>query len=351
MHAVSPRTPMTINEARSTIWPFRDYRGQAIGHLLDHKAIALKDLGFAAQRAYDKRVRDAARTLLLYALTQPNNLSISPGPLNVVASERRSFSERRQLLLFFLEGLLFGGVMGALIVLFFVSIFSRDASNPAEATLFESLTDNNPAAYFAVAVLIVLCIATFFMTDRVSSWVSNRFERAVKRHRKGQLGEERCLNVLYNVLDGNWWLFRNLEFSGQRRGDIDMVLVGPTGVWSFEIKSFDGEFRTVGEQWERRLGTRWVTALKNPTQQVKRNAVALNNMLRTHDINQWITPVIIWANPESALVVQNPEVPVWKIDELAEKLGNLHGKAILPSDKQDKIIEVLQSMYQEPWGG
>jgi len=347
MHAVSPVSPMTIQEARSTVWPFRDYRGQAIGTLLDTKVIALKDLGFAAQRAYDKRVRDAARTLLLYALTQQNDTFFSPGPLNVVTSERRSFSERSQLLLFLFEGLIYGLLIGFMLAYLLSDMFIRGNSVSQVTAPLGTSTGNNPI--LAVGLIVFVVVATLFFTTRLMDWIGTRFERAVKRHRKGQLGEERCLNVLHNALDGNWWLFRNIEFPGQRRSDLDMVLVGPTGVWSFEIKSYDGDFRTVGEQWERRLGNRWVSALKNPTKQVKRNAVALNQTLRSHNVNQWISPVIIWANPESSLAIQNPEVPVWKIDEVADKLHNLHAGAIMPSDKHQKIIEVLQSLYREPW--
>ncbi len=104
-HATKVLPKMSLDEARSVIWPFNEVKGQPIGSLLDKGVLSLRDMGFAVQRAYDKRVREAARTILLNALSEaqvaPEN---APGPLNVVSTERRSYAERRQLKLARWEG-------------------------------------------------------------------------------------------------------------------------------------------------------------------------------------------------------------------------------------------------------
>jgi len=42
------------DKSRSTAWSFPPYKGQAMGTLFDSRQLSLKDLGFAAENAWDK---------------------------------------------------------------------------------------------------------------------------------------------------------------------------------------------------------------------------------------------------------------------------------------------------------
>ncbi len=152
---------------------------------------------------------------------------------------------------------------------------------------------------------------------------------------------------MYGVLDGKWWLFRNLEMPGRRVGDLDFVLVGPHGMWSFEVKAYSGDYRNVGERWEKRRDGKWFAIRKNPTRQAKRHAAELGQLLATHQIKQWVTPVIVWANPESTVVLDNPSTFVWTLDQLSCRLKDLSSERPIPEAQVEKMVTVLKKVYQD----
>ncbi len=61
---------MTVEEARKVIWQGGGPR-EPIGLLLDNNQIGYRDLAWAVDKAYNPRVRAAARTLLANWLGQP----------------------------------------------------------------------------------------------------------------------------------------------------------------------------------------------------------------------------------------------------------------------------------------
>ncbi|NDJ76969.1 MAG: NERD domain-containing protein [Chloroflexi bacterium] len=333
---------MSLDEARSVIWPFREIKNRPIGLLYDKGLLSLQDLGFAAQRAYDKRVRDAARTMLLHALTHERfDAEDSPGPLNVISSERRSFAERRQLEI----TMIMGGILGFILGIGIYALLST-LTQPSKVSFSE--TTNTTAGIIALVIVILGTIAIVFVANKLFDvLVFNRLFNQLQRHRKGQLGEDRVLNVMHGVFDGKWWLFQNLELPGRRLGDLDFVLVGPHGVWSFEVKAYSGEYRNVGEQWEKRYGTKWFPVPKSPTRQARRNAAELSQLLSTNQIKQWITPVIIWADPESTVALDNPSASVWTLDQLSEHLKHLSEERPIPEAQIQSIVEVLKKIYQD----
>lgn len=343
MKASSFGWAMTIEEARSVQWPFREFKGQAMGDLLDSGRIVLKDLGFAFERAYDRQIREAARTLLLYALSseKQDERIAELGPLNVIASGHRSFAERRQLELAIVEGAIAGSVMTILILLFIQVTFFPNTQN--------SLFTSRSSDIAGIAVILIISIGIIAIVTYSVNVLLDHIERQMRLHRKGQLGEERVLNAMYLALDGGWWLFRNLELPGQRAGDIDFVLVGSKGVWALEVKAFDGKYRNVGDQWERHWRGRWLPAFKNPGKQAKRHAATLAHALQTHHVKQWVNPGIIWANPESQLVQENPAVMVWELDQIGNALNTFQDARPISDEQVAKIVEIFKGLYKQPF--
>lgn len=339
---------MSLEQARSVIWPFRELKGQPIGQLMDQNLLSFQDLGFAIDRAYNQNVREAAKVVLLDALRHVSDrVETSFGMLNVITSDRRSFAERRQLLLFLIQGTILGITLGLAIGLLAAQLFDPPTrSQPREETL---ALLNQPVFVVALIIVILGIIGVYAAFFWLLNQLMNVLERRIQHYRKGQLGEDHVLNILYQVLDGRWWLLRHLELAGQSGGDIDMVLVGPAGVWSLEIKNWEGNYRTVGERWERQVGKKWQPTRKNPTVQAKRNAAKIAHLLKTHHIAQWVQPVVIWANPASQLTVENSAIFVWQLREVAEALKQLNAKSPMPDQKIADVIERLKRQYQTPF--
>jgi hypothetical protein len=150
------------------------------------------------------------------------------------------------------------------------------------------------------------------------------------------------MEVLHHALDGQWFAFRNPVMPGYR-GDIDVILVGPPGIWALEIKNLSGEHRNVGDDWQVRAGKGWKST-NSPSAQARRNAGTLAGFLKADHIDQWVNGAVVWANTESPLTVENPSLAVWTLDRLPDELGNIWSGSPMPDPARQRIIEKLSGL-------
>ena len=336
---------MTIEQARATLWPFREFRGQPMGPLVDTRQLTLKDLVYAIDNAWDERVRRAAILLMAVRLNQAVKEPAPPtGPLKVL-SGGRSFAERRQLFLSLIQGVVVGVVLTLITDLLVRSMVASLTPHPTKP-LGEILA--SPAGVIALIILIVFVVGMIWLFNYLFNWIVRRLDKQIDNYRKGQEGEERAIEAMRQNLDGNWTLFRNVTLPGRNKADIDGVLVGPPGIWTLEVKMFSNEHRNIGEHWERRAGNKWKLMKKSPSRQAQDSAVRLANFFKADGIKQWVTPAVVWANRASRLTVENPSVAVWTIDRLSEELGNVwQGRAVAELDRA-RIIEKLTALCEKP---
>lgn len=341
------KTPLevgiTIEKARSTIWPFSSHKGKTIGELLDGKQLSLKDLGFAIEHAFDNRVRQAATLLSLVRLEQVVKEPVPDAGFVNVVSGGRSYSERREVQLTFLQGIIFGFMFALLLVgsiwLFFNS---RTGENSSGKTFAEIIS--TPAGIVAFIFVIGLFFFFSWLIGYIPEWISKRFDKAIEEHRFGQEGEERALQSIIQSLDGNWSVFQNVSLPGRNKSDLDLVLVGPPGVWVLEVKNFRGMYRNVGEDWEYKTKNKWKATSKSPSRQAFHSAIRLGNFLRAEKINVFVNPTVIWANKESSLVIENPSVAIWQINRLSDELGNIWQGEKLSKEERAHIAQKLSTL-------
>ncbi len=334
---------LTLEQARSTIWPFSPYKGQMMGPLTESRQISLKDLGFAIDTAWDERVRQAAIALLLVRLEQAVKEPASSAGFLTVTDAGRSYAVRQQFLLTFMQGVFLSAVFTTAIIGTIAS-FINLLTSKSEKPLSQALT--SLSGLIALAILLGITIGIAWLIIYVLNQVMDRLDKRIKNYRKGQEGEDRVVEIMRQSLDGNWRLFRNVILSGRNKGDIDAILVGPSGVWVLEVKSYSGEYRNIGDQWEYRKGNRWKRAESNPGRQAEDNAIRLSNALKVDGIKQWVTGVVVWANPESPLTLQNPATTVWPLDRLTDELGNLWREPV-PDAKREAITRKLTELCQQ----
>jgi hypothetical protein len=334
---------LSLEQARATLWPFPPFKNQPMGPLVDTQQLKLKDLAYAIENAWDDRVRRAAIALMAVSLNQAvEEPPPSAGPLKVV-SYGRSYAERQQLRQMLFVGLFAGAaLMVALLIMIDRLLIAatsplRDSSWLAKAT--------SPTGLVALAFLIGLSAIAIILARAFGNWTSNRLEQRMAAYRQGQEGETRVVEVLCHVLDGSWTLFRNVNLPGYR-ADLDLVLVGPAGVWALEVKTLTGEYRNIGENWEFRAGKRWRPLKKSPSRQARNNAGRLGDFLRADKVKQWVEAAVVWANPESPLAVDNPMVTVWTLDRLPDELGNLWQDRKVDESSQARIVEKLTRLCQ-----
>ncbi len=141
-------------------------------------------------------------------------------------------------------------------------------------------------------------------------------------------------------------MFRNVILPGRSKADLDAVLVGPPGVWALEVKAFTGQYRNVSERWEYRAGG-WKSLRSSPSRQARNNAAHLGQFFRADGVEQWVEPVVVWANPDSPLSVENPMVRVWNLDRLPEELGNIWQGRKVDDSTRVRIEEKLTALCKQ----
>ncbi len=334
---------ITLEQARTTLWPFREFKGQPMGMLVEARQLTLKDLGYAIENARDERVRQAASVLMAMRLNQVVKEPPLPASPLKVLSGGRSYAERRETLLTLIQGMIAGAIVGAYAVMFLYHAYNA-MTHPSRS----SLLITQPAVLIALALIIPIAGGIAWLISHSMTWGLDRLQDRVEDYRRGQEGEDHTVEAMRQSLDGNWVLFRNVTLPGRNKGDIDAVLVGPPGIWALEIKTFAGEYRNIGEQWEYRAGKRWQLYKPSPSRQARNNAARLSEFLKADRLKQWVEPAVIWANRPTPPLVENPTVAVWTLERLPEELGNLwQDKTILESDRT-RIIEKLAKLCQQP---
>lgn len=330
--------PMTLEAARQVPWPYREIKGRPMGALLDERLLTSKDLGYALDNSPTSRVRQAAATLLLDRLAR---VEPPAGPMCVVKSDRRTFAEAHQLQLVLLGGVGAGLVGGGTLIalMWWLVSYGPFWLNPKTLSVVFS-----PAGLLALGSLAVVGWLLDRAGNAATTWSVDRFDREVRHYRQGQLGEDRATEALRAQLDAQWTLYRNLTLPGRKGGDLDAVLVGPTGIWVLEVKNYTGSYRLLRNRWELKTQRGWERLRKSPSDQARRNAARLHDFLEASDIAQFVKGVVVWANPDSPLETGESDVLVWRVNQLEAPLQTARANATLRPDQLVRIKDLLHKM-------
>jgi hypothetical protein len=335
---------ISLEQARAKPWPFGSHKSEPMGPLVDSRELTLKDLAYAIETARDDSVRRSAMALLLERLDQ---ILKEPPPatgLVEVISGGRSYAKQTETWFTFLQGGLYGLIVGFCIMLLVLSARTLAAPGPAGARLLDIVS--TPTGIIAAAVALLLVFIAYWVGLRLPEQLDHRLQKQIDKARLGQEGEDKALQVILQALDGSWKVFRNVEVPGPKHGDLDFVLVGPPGVWVLEVKNWHGKYRNVGEQWEKWDGRLWKEAAERPSEQVQHSAADLGRFLRAEVPNAYAEAAVVWANPESSLAVDNPMLPVWVLDRLPDELGNIWYSRQIPEGTREQIVEKLTRLCE-----
>lgn len=176
-----------------------------------------------------------------------------------------------------------------------------------------------------------------------SDFLQNGRYRHFESTRKGKEGEERVVEVMAQTLSSEWTIFRNVDLRGGE-GDIDLVLVGPAGVWAVEVKTFSGKYKVENGSWSKQTSNGyWCRYRRGPGAQVMTNARALYGYLEQQGIRtrNRVEPVVVSAG-DAQVDVRSTGTEVWKLDELPGKLVNLNSRIAVQAD-QERVVKVLEA--------
>jgi len=335
---------ITLEEARATLWPFTHHKGQPMGALMDSQQLSLRDLAYAIENAYEERVRQAAIALSLVKLGQVVNEPVSDAGLVHIVSGGRSYSARKESQLTLIQGIVLGSIFSLLVAVSVWMVIAGSKPNPDT----KSFTDiiSTPAGVIALIFTAAFFIFLAWLVNFIPEQISKSLDKKIEEYRLGQEGEDRVVQSIIQTLDGNWYLFRNVNLPGHSKNDLDLILIGPPGIWVLEVKNFNGIYRNVGDRWEYFKNKQWRLLSKSPSQQARREAGNLAAFLRADKINTYVNGVVVWANPESPLTVDNPSTAIWLYNDLPNELGNIWQGEKLTKQEREKISNKLTRLCE-----
>jgi hypothetical protein len=154
------------------------------------------------------------------------------------------------------------------------------------------------------------------------------------------------VQAIRDVLDKRWTVFRNLELPNSYNGDIDLVLVGPGGIWVMEVKTYTGNWEVRnGSYYKETIDGNWKVLKRGPGAQVCTNMDTLCDYLNEQRINYWnsVNKVVVMAG-RGNVYIHSTGTTVWRRGDLHDRLRNLNARKDLSQTHVDRIVNVLREV-------
>ncbi len=332
---------MSLEEARNIRWPF-DAR-QPMGAMLDQRLLTRSKLQWAAEKAKWPDVRRAAQTLIEELERQstaplapaiaaavppaipapPAILPLPPTPAAPRAAARvvlaSNYLEKQEALHGWML-VYYGSVgVGALLT-----------SITAVVWLLRGQT--GAPSFVALFANVVLWIWL--------AWLVRRRNRTWRNYRAGRAGEDRTAEQLRTALDQHWTIYRNLQLP-ERTDDLDLVLVGPGGVWAVQVKATRAPLRVHAGRWQVKRGGLWVAAKPDPGAQITRQATALNDFFKRNGLTRFVERAVALAAPQPFDQFTASAIPVWLPFDIAARTAALATRHPPPAAELARINDLL----------
>jgi Nuclease-related domain len=283
---------MSVAEARQVRWQGNGEQGP-MGQLLDKGAIGPKNLLWELNNAYRPDAQEAARVLLIHHLGQPEVIQATQRYGPHVYGSSKYLEEKQYDSLLTAVFYVFGAILLAISVIYWL----------VSGTVSVVLKGAPWLLALTALALVILLSGTVLVP--LAWWLRCRIQNeflSYRNYRSGREAEEAVLEELRASLDNNWTIFRNLALPSSKKqgnGDMDVVLVGPSGVYVLEIKSHKSTLRVANGVWQSQTGNKWKTLRPDPSAQARGNAASLNDYLNRHGITKlWVEPVVVLTEPQ-----------------------------------------------------
>ena len=173
----------------------------------------------------------------------------------------------------------------------------------------------------------------------------SRFAYQICNRRFGKQSEDSVKNRLLKGLSGSYKILDNLVIGD--RGNIDIVVIGPSGIWSLEVKSHEGKIDFDGEELTRD-GYRFQekSFLDQAYAQKKKIEETLFNEL---GFNLTVRPVVVFENPNARVrfgLNQRRGIYVIGYDWLEKLIADSFPQNVYNYEKIEILYNVLNK-YKE----
>ncbi len=345
---------LDVSALAKVIWPFKNLNRPVIS-LLEEKTISMKDLAYAIANSKNKSLVEATAAIGYLLLTgriqvlspqTPASPKVPTPEKQEIEPEKRPEAPKNS-----------GAKQSAPSKGSLNIVLGSGYLNQNQKILHKKASSMRRIGMILIIVAIIVSFCGLLTGSYIPMSIAlamlgiaylialakEKFERQEENFAQGIQGEEALAQALSLRLDSEWTLFRNIDLP-DRSGDLDAVLVGPKGIYLFEIKAYNFNCRNRNEQWEYRSFSDWKPLSKNPTQQALRNAARLNDYLKQivgHDI--WIEPRIVWAG-KSKLFLDKPRVKVWYLNQPDFWMKEINNGKSLHLEQLNLIVVSLRTL-------
>jgi len=167
----------------------------------------------------------------------------------------------------------------------------------------------------------------------------------------GRDGERRVRELLLDKLPAGTLVLNNLELPGLG-GDVDLLVVGDTGLFLPEVKTWSGKISCAadGRSWSRVTTGGQYEALPDPAAQTQREIRALRAYLEAADpelcrrTQLWIDGFIVFAHPRASVDADSSPVPALAPEAAVARMRDaLPRRPLTPADQQ-RIAALLEKV-------
>ncbi len=326
---------MTVEEARQVIWTGRGPR-ESIGKLLETNVITCRDLAWAVRGAYSPQMRAASRTLLADLLGKPETVEATHryGP-EVIEGSRYLARQRDSNLV--MASMLIGFYIGVLLFFIIDAVLKPEPYRQ----LFQK-------GVLTGSIVLGIVLLLLFGAYVISYWLNIKpLIDEYRNFRRARDGEDAVAERLRATLDNRWTIFRNLHLP-DHKGDLDIVLVGPGGIWAIEVKAYGGTIRCQNGKWERHTKWGWKKLDRDPASQARKNAQRINDYLRRQAIPiRWVENAVVLSEPQPITNFHSPDTLIWLLPQVEEKATNLTTRTPPTGKEIEQIALLLKALAEK----
>lgn len=158
--------------------------------------------------------------------------------------------------------------------------------------------------FFAIFVVIITLAGTIG-----GGIYAGTMRKKAEIYRVGLAGEEAAARLVSRLPD-SYCAFQNLKITFEgNESELDLVVVGPTGIFVIENKNMNGYIVGHAEayQWVQNKvgqgGTPYSKQFHSPIKQVGTHVYRLANVLRQNRINTYVEAAVYFSNNETAVQI------------------------------------------------
>ncbi len=229
---------------------------------------------------------------------------------------------------------------------------------PSITILYLKFVAGTVENFFFHALFFVVIVVMFGYIIHWNPFNLDKKEAEMINH--GVQGERFLTTMLVKYLPKDYYVLRNIVISSPTsKAEIDIIVVGETGVFIVEIKNWVGEIKgdLYDQNWTqtKRRGYRYPKAyhstLHNPVKQVKRQLRYLIDYLKNNSVNSWVEASVFFSSGTVFLeVTGESDVPIFSTQQQGVK--NLvsyitsNDKSKIDANKIDKLVTLFVSNNQ-----